>query len=443
MANPILTLIQGHTLEVLKGMPCESVHCVVTSPPYWGLRDYKIEPVLWGGQEGCEHEWIQGLPAPTKNAMQGSTETIKHPPIVGTGKGQAGQFCLKCNARLGSLGLEPTPELYVEHLVEIFREVKRVLRKDGTLWLNMADSYAGSGSPGGDFRDGKGGNEYLRPYNRKGHNLKPKDLCGIPWRVAFALQADGWWLRSDIIWAKPNPMPESVRDRPTRSHEYIFLLTKAASYYYDQEAVRENWADNRMGRAGGRIENRLKLDSSRHDRTNQSLLEAPKTSGRNKRTVWTITTQPFPGAHFATFPEDLVKPCILAGTSGKGCCPKCGAPWVRMLEKKPSEFNIRVRDAKAGRATPEEGYKATEEEISRYPGNHPEQGWQKTIGWRPSCKCGLKEMVPCLVLDPFVGSGTTCKVAIELGRSAIGIDINPDYLEMARKRCVQTGMVMG
>ena len=253
-------IIQGDCLEVLKTLPDGCVNMCVTSPPYWGLRDYGVE---------------------------------------------------------GQLGLESTPDEYVAKMVEIFREVKRVLRDDGTLWLNLGDSFAG-GKVGGN--DGVP-DEWQRPSRankanivKSGNGLKHKDLVGIPWRVAFALQADGWYLRSDIIWAKPNPMPESVTDRPTKAHEYMFLLSKSARYYYDAEAVKEQTVTK---------------DTSIRDRDNTKLNNTPgrtvigglkenNYNNRNLRSVWTIATQPYSEAHFATFPEALVEPCIKAG------CPDGG-----------------------------------------------------------------------------------------------------------------------
>jgi DNA modification methylase len=254
----------------------ESVQCVVTSPPYWGLRQYAGEQ---------ETDWQDG----TRHA----------------------------------LGLEPTPELYVAHMVEVFREVKRVLRPDGTLWLNLGDSYA-SGEIGrhdsvqGREIDGKRvtSKATLRQQARLTSGVKPKDLVGIPWMVAFALRADGWYLRSDIIWHKPNPMPESVTDRPTKAHEYLFLLSKSPSYFYDADAIREDFADERLGNPGAASGN-YSRGSGRNDNgalSGKAWNEDGAHSGRNKRTVWTIATRPYAGAHFATFPEALVEPCIKAGS---------------------------------------------------------------------------------------------------------------------------------
>ena len=240
-------IIQGDAVWVLRGLPDESVHCCVTSPPYWGLRDYKLEPLVWGGAAGCEHEWGEEQVARGPAQEQGATSQRKGRTNIDEQRHRGvsqGCWCSLCGAWRGSLGLEPTPELYTQHLVEIMREVRRVLRNDGTLWLNLGDSYAGGGNGGhqkGEYFHGhtQRSGDFTGQAKKAPPGLKPKDLVGIPWMAAFALRTDGWWLRSDIIWSKPNPMPESVRDRPTKAHEYIFLLTKSAKCYYDAEAIKE------------------------------------------------------------------------------------------------------------------------------------------------------------------------------------------------------------
>jgi DNA modification methylase len=320
------------------------------------------------------------------------------------------------------IGLEATPEEYVANMVDVFRKVRRVLRDDGTLWLNLGDSYASS--PPGNTTVGVSGASTLHGVNgasgryretlAAGHQtkrstvvggLKPKDLVGIPWRVAFALQADGWYLRSDIIWAKPNPMPESVTDRPTKAHEYVFLLSKAPRYYFDQEAVRE---PNELG----------------NGRNPES--ETPYgVGGRNIRSVWTIPTQPYPGAHFAVFPPALVEPCVNAGTSERGVCPECGAPWERVVERvgdRKTHGVTKVADSARGRA-----HGATS---AFKTGVVPVLA---TTGWRPTCAHDA-EPVPATVLDPFAGSGTVGVVANKLSRRAVLIDLNPDYLEQIERR---------
>jgi len=319
-----VTLRQGDCRDVLRTMPGESVHCVVTSPPYFGLRDYGT--AKWeGGDPECEHTGVaRRCDMPGRNDKQSTSK--------GTSSDRVSRTCIHCGAiRIDSqIGLEPTPDAFVAEMVAVFAEVRRVLRNDGTLWLNLGDSYAGSwGNQGrketrGTQRPINGG--MLTPvadgrYPAKqsntgaipeGSNLKPKDLIGIPWRVAFALQADGWYLRQDIIWSKPNPMPESVTDRCTKAHEYIFLMSKSARYYYDAEAIKENGVEpdrqrnDRIGGANGH--------TVRH--SEGGMIGASAT--RNKRSVWEVTTQPFSEAHFATFPPDLIEPCIKAG------CPQDG-----------------------------------------------------------------------------------------------------------------------
>ena len=304
-------------------IPDTSVDCVVTSPPYWGLRDYGLEPTVWDGAEGCEHEWGAGLTLSHSN-RNGATESLGG-NIRGGGEWKspsAGSFCIRCPAWLGNLGLEPTPQLFAQHLVQVFREVWRVLKPTGTVWLNLGDSYAGGG---GAHKQEHANPGLSKSSERNGvptserevmSGLKPKDLVGIPWRVAFALQADGWYLRSDIIWSKPNPMPESVTDRPTKAHEYMFLLTKSPRYYYDADAIRED-GPSYTRKAGG-YEEHYKQGASRFGGKGGFGDSDVTTYGRNKRTVWEIATQPYPEAHFSTYPEKLVEPCILAG------CPQDG-----------------------------------------------------------------------------------------------------------------------
>lgn len=434
--NGIVQLYQGDVRQVLSELPVESVHCVVTSPPYWGLRDYGLEPLVWGGDDGHGHEWrehiqpaAEGTLTPTGNsalraAHQGTTSATMKPKVSA--------FC-PCGAWRGSLGLEPTIDLYVEHIVEIFREVRRVLRKDGTLWLNMGDSYAGSGK--GQMGDGSHSSEHGSKQGTSAGtltgrlptsyaDLKPKDLCMMPARVALALQMDGWWLRSDIVWSKPNPMPESVTDRPTRAHEYVFLLTKAATYYYDADAIREP-ATQPLGVAALTGQHKVLAEDMGTNGSGASTLGMNQgAAGRNKRSVWEIATEPYPEAHFATFPQKLVEPCILAGTSERGGCPDCGAPRERVIERQA--------------ATPSRhgDWKATGEEhrndIDRKGGFYDAKAI--TTCWRPTCDCGQEQTVPATVLDPFAGSGTVAYVAQRLGRRAIGIDLSAEYLALAEKR---------
>jgi DNA modification methylase len=306
-------------LEGLRGLPDESVRCVVTSPPYWGLRDYGLPASVWGGDEKCEHEWCEeifggeGYSSGNRKRWQHKQNRADNPEQWQAETGQ-GQYCQLCGAWRGTLGLEPTPELYVEHMVMVFEEVRRVLRLDGVLFLNLGDSYAGSNKGIGADPDPKwpgarnDDSKQKTDWDKVG--LKPKDLVGIPWRVAFALQGTGWWLRQDIIWIKPNPMPESVTDRCTKSHEYVFLLTKSARYFWNGDAIREPAQDwglrDRTNFRDGTTDPLLK----HHGLTSGNFAER----GRNARSVWTIPTQPFPGAHFAVFPEELALRCVKAGS---------------------------------------------------------------------------------------------------------------------------------
>jgi DNA modification methylase len=425
--------MQGDALEKLRELPDESVHCCVTSPPYWGLRDY--------GACDCA---TKAHASDSFLAMPGSGRTAGQvSPADARCKKEPTPDCPACNGsgKLTSvsdsqLGLEKTPEEYVAKMVEIFREVRRVLRKDGTLWLNLGDSYGSGTTDRNDtdrlnagMADGHGGGSLQNNTPRMGQHqrstgLKPKDLCGIPWRLAFALQADGWYLRSDIIWSKPRLMPESVTDRPTKSHEYLFLLTKSARYFYDAEAIKEphayDWTANGAAVNKQYSEGRARVDESngamKRGGRNTVFANGPNPAGRNKRSVWTVATAPYPQAHFATYPPDLIKPCILAGTSSKGCCTKCGAPWERIVERGS-------RHAAFKRENPD-----------------------KTPGWQPTCECCeitdrdylYFNPIPCTVLDPFAGSGTTGAVALELGRKAILIELNQKYVELIEERCNTT-----
>jgi DNA modification methylase len=341
-------------------------------------------------------------------------------------------------------------------MVEIFREVRRVLRKDGTLWLNLGDSYT---SGGRETRDP--GLSVLHPAQPKGTKradtppgLKPKDLVGIPWRVAFALQSDGWYLRSDIIWSKPNPMPESVTDRPTKAHEYLFLLTKSARYFYDSEAIKERNSEGSIARFGltdnGQTA-KWNTDNNKRDgrtdgtKSNEGFRDHVPLN-RNKRSVWTVATAPYPEAHFATYPPDLIKPCILAGTSAKGCCAKCGAPWERIVEE-TAEYSAykQTHGWQDGNDQPRVGYGVKRQAAQTH---HVLPQKNKTIGWQPTCdhfQCSgdvdvygnsaTDQPIPCTVLEPFAGSGTTGAVALELGRKAILIELNPKYVELIDQRC--------
>ena len=440
--DPWLTVHVGDCRAVLATMEAESVHTVVTSPPYWGLRDYGT--ATWeGGDADCDHK--------KPNADTGH---ITHSTLGGgkaTNAAQVGGYrstCGKCGATRqdAQLGLEPTPEQYVENMVAVFREVRRVLRSDGTLWLNLGDSYFGTGkgptAPTG--MHGQNGTPYPTAGVYTHATLKGKDLVGIPWRVAFALQADGWYLRSDIIWSKPNPMPESVTDRPTKAHEYLFLLAKSERYYFDADAVREPMESGpsdlrkmteQRDRIGGLVKEQSdpKLAASALTNVGRKRSVGNPPAGRNIRSVWTIATQPYPGAHFATFPPKLVEPCILAGTSERGVCPECGAPWRRVVERERAREGATPtsRDTKAAGNSAMVSLPAH----ARTDASKSGMGTPAvtTTGWRPTCTHDATP-VPATVLDPFGGSGTTAMVAQHLSRRAVLIDLNPDYIDQQLKR---------
>jgi len=421
-----IRLIGGDCREVLATLPANSVHCVVTSPPYYGLRDYGT--AQWaGGDAACSHIAPQGGPS------------AKQESSAGTRLIQFRDTCGKCGATRvdRQIGLEATPDAYLAEMVRVFREVKRVLRPDGTCWVNMGDSYASSTTNNGGYSakstlagftnpvtKGRIANDSAIPQ-RIECNAKPKDLLMMPARLALALQADGWWLRSDIIWHKPNPMPESVTDRPTSAHEHVFLLAKSARYFYDADAVREEAINE------GRV---VSYDGTQKNTGHQNPTypgAKPRdilVSGRNLRNVWTIATVPFSQSHFATMPPAVVERCIRAGTSERGCCAACGAPWGRIVESSgvDRERNFRIATDKA---------MAGVNEAHRLNGKDYVHARIATTGWSPSCACGTTETRPAVVLDPFAGAGTTLLVADRLQRDAIGIELSPDYTRMAMDRC--------
>jgi DNA modification methylase len=453
-------IIQGDCMDELPKLAAESVHCVVTSTPYWGLRDYNSQPRAWDGSASCAHEWGPVQKTPWVKSIKGPNGNGKNGTTYANLTKSHGQWCQRCGAWLGCLGLEPTYQMFVEHMRQVFREVWRVLRDDGTLWLNLGDSYH-NGDKGGYAKNRVTAMDSLQASNLAANftgapnrmpqdGLKSKDLTGIPWRVALELQSDGWYLRQDVIWRKPNPMPESVLDRCTKSHEYIFLLTKNERYYFNAEAI----AEESSGVSGGACFGKVNLEgpgsrrispedndrirgswkgssfdtgktgemkhtrggtrkSGNKERKPASTRGVPvdtdgSTNGavagsipwegatRNKRDVWSaneeavllrwlldehpevaaqylgprkldvwdVTIKPYKAAHFATFPPDLIKPCILAG------CPEGGT-----------------------------------------------------------------------VLDPFFGSGTTGEVATACQCHCIGIELNPEYVKLANRRTQQRSLL--
>ncbi len=369
-------ILQGDVRSCLRKIQEKSVHCCVTSPPFWGLRDYGIE-----GQIGLE---------PVHDCLGWAT----------------GNPCGEC---------------YVCHMVEVFRGVRRVLRDDGVCFLNLGDSYNNNN---GFSRCSKSwerdGRNHGSADKKANSNLKIKDLCMIPARVALALQADGWWLRSDIIWRKRAPMPESVTDRPTKSHEHIFLLTKSKSYFYDHVAVMEDAeCSNELSvsyRKNGKSDSRKKKEEK--PAFGDQGFWQPKTS-RNLRDVWTLKPKNFTGSHFATFPYELPEKAIKAGTSEYGCCPECGKCWGRMVEKTETTGYDGLQD---------NSKILLRNDSLRHSGRIGEVNIKHT-GWKPLCQCTTGDPIPCTVIDPFCGSGTSGVVALSLFRSFIGIELNQQYID--------------
>jgi DNA modification methylase len=456
------TILQGDCRTVLAGLPAESVQCVVTSPPYFGLRAYGTNPQVWGGDPECDHQW-ETERYYREGGNSGSSKDAFHE----AGPENAARLketrwretttCGKCGAWRGELGAEPTPALFVDHIVEVFREVRRVLRPDGVVWLNLGDTYARNPAKGQHKPGDSGKQAYL--YDHGGgrasatadlgrSGLKEKDLMGIPWRVAFALQDDGWWLRRDVIWDKPNALPESVTDRPSGSHEYVFLLTRSANYYYDADAIREPHSDVSLARVRrGHHDPGHKYEDGPGDQTiANDLSHACHPNGRNKRSVWRVNTANYKGSHYATFPPDLIAPMILAGTSERGCCPNCRAPWERITQKGEPDREWQRRCG--GNADGEyhgQGTKDYERAGVQNPSSVKARilaGMRdrKTVGWRPTCECPRHEPVPCTCLDPFGGSGTVGEVATKLGRQAVLVELNPDYVQQASERNAQLGL---
>jgi len=366
-------ILEGDASERLQELPDGCVQTCVTSPPYYGLRDYGV-------------------------ATQ--------------------------------LGLEPTPERYVQALARVFDEVWRVLRPDGTLWLNLGDSYTtGGGHAGPGHTSQRHGRDNLPQQNRGTtacpNGFKPKDLLGIPWMVAFALRESGWYLRSDIVWSKPNPMPESVTDRPTRAHEFVFLLSKSPQYYYDAHAIREPGVDGDHPRNETPALDRGQPGASPH--SGLRCRQGRNGLGRNRRSVWSIATQPYAGAHFATFPPQLVEPCILAGTAPQAC-RICGAPWERVVER----TRIAVREG-PGRAAARVAAGHASGSRRAVTGTMTRPPQQQTTGWRAGCEHD-DDRGRCLVLDPFSGAGTVGLVALRHDRSYKGVELNPSYVRLSTQR---------
>lgn len=402
---PLGRIVQGDVLEALRALPPASVHCIVTSPPYWGLRDYR-QPGQWG--------------------------------------------------------LEPTVGEHLEHLVALGRELWRVLRPDGTWWLNYGDAYTtGSSTDRDNGLNGRMGRaegagkqdaaRLQRPARADVGALKPKDLLMLPPRVALALQAEGWWVRRRIVWHKPNAMPESVTDRPAAAHEDVYLLARAERYYYDRHGVREPVT----GGAHARRKDGQRMGEAEGQRPG-TWQDHYTPEDRSPRDVWTIPTRGYPGAHFATYPVALAERCILLGTSARGVCGACGAPWVRVLERGDAAHDGETASSYAPGSAAHRLAKLRQG--SRGNGREYEDT-TRTLGWQPTCACEAGEPVPAVVLDPFAGSGTTGVAAHQHGRAFAGIDLaggdcclgyrtepvpeGAEVLDTAAHPCLAPGAVTG
>lgn len=472
-SHSLVQIHHGNVFEVLPHLPAKSVNCCVTSPPYWGLRDYKTG--LWsGGDPSCNHEKDCQRRYDDRKAstLDGGVADIA---AAERALNSFRDWCGKCGARRvdDQLGAEPSPDCgtqgqaqcgrcYVCNCVRWCREVRRVLRDDGVFWLNIGDTYASG--PGN--RNGQSGSTLASSRTTAANlrdagslvspvtNLPSGNLVGVPWRVALALQADGWMLRSECPWLKRNPMPESVDNRPSKSLEYVFMLTKGGGYFFDMEAVRK--ASRSVYRSSDFLPNSDKDAKETTKRTaatgasRNGRSDDPVSNGRNFRNsdLWfesvdsphgicgveddlvglDVTINGFKGAHFATFPESLVAPLVKASTSERGCCVACGAQWRRVVERdrqatrpgnktKVVDDGQRVANAVSG---------------NRDPQRHVTQ--TRTLGWEPTCQCLSAGITPCTVLDPFTGSGTTAVVCHLLNRKFVGVELSEEYFEIAKRR---------
>ena len=553
-----ITIYKGDCRERLKSIPDKTFHTVVTSPPYWGLRDYGTATWI-GGDPNCPHMRTTKV---SKNTITGHKTMFEQGSVVGDAIFKT--ICPLCGAvrQDSQLGVEETPQEYVANMVQVFREVKRVLRDDGTLWLNLGDTYYNYRADGKYPKQTVSKTkqdlpEFSTARGNKLEGLKSKDLIGIPWRVAFALQEDGWYLRQDIIWHKPNPMPESVKDRCTKSHEYIFLFSKSKNYYFDNESIKEKSTESSVNRLSQNIENqkgssrvpnktngnmfavgdemrnkrsvwtmdskykddeqerehrqgmsktrgdklvvtRPKLPSQENfvkyikSKTNVDVLtdytgikkstiehwfrldktgfsypsrddwmkvstlindnsdkfnkinemmtheeyhydEIVTSDTRNKRSVWTVTTKPYKEAHFATYPPDLIEPCILAGCPDK-VCKSCGTPYEKIYDSKKIKRN--ELDPKDSRYRPN-NYEGAYKDIN----GKGDAGYNITnfVGYKQQCNCTTKETEGGHVLDPFGGAGTTALVSDRLKRHSSLIELNDEYATITEKRLREDG----
>ena len=467
-----IKILQGDVLDGLRTLPDCSVQCCITSPPYLWLRDYSV----------CECKFNEeGIPDPNCK--------------VCGGQGYLPEVAAK---QVGWESLEG----FIKKMVDVFQEVSRVIRDDGVIWVNFGDKYAGSGC-GPTGKNGIGNQKKRQGFTDKKvgipNGLKAKDMIGVPWRVAFALngfavvpfhsfsewadelqqareiqdweavrivegklrymdffsalQKTGLYLRSDCIWNKPNPMPSDGSDKPSKNHEYIFLLSKSRNYFYDSDAVREPASESYQNDKRPANVLRQKVNkNTKYPRTGQfkkqdftgnetytGFNERWKNEGNhdlthNLRTVWTITTESRGESHFATFPQKLVETCIKAGTSEYGCCPKCGTPYQRIVEASGGKIG-------------ESWHPHSDDGVTGQVGFKDDGSYKREFkGWKAGCSCNAGEPVACLVLDPFMGSGTVAVVARDLNRSSVGCELNPEYVKIIKTRlqagsCLDTGTV--
>lgn len=498
------TILQGNVLKRLKDVEVGTCQQCITSPPYWGLRDYQTG--RWeGGSDECDHKMPPGG-GTRSSGLLGDNSQDNIDRKVESRRLCYRDVCRKCGAvRIDDqIGNEPTPELYVEKLVQVFRGVREALTETGTLWLNIGDTMANDskwgGTTGGKHVAGLHGEPVGR--EKRATNLKAGDQCLIPHRVAMALQADGWFLRSTIIWHKKNAMPESVsgfrwvkcrvkvakglqsaepskvqtkgkphsqrsedgkefdrkvkwrlcpgcdkcrpnnglilrrsRWRPSNSFEYIFLFSKSERYFCDGDAVQEI----AVGRAPGNKKSHKGRDAALNgdvtQRTKLGLADTGARETRNQRNVWTLSSENYRGAHFAVFPSELVRRCLLAGTSAAGCCPKCLVPYAPIVET-DRKATRPGNDSKVGRVS-DKASSPYHEHNGDVVGNRDPQRHTTTvniIGYKASCSCSAGPAIPCKVLDCFAGSCTTLQVATWYGRDAIGIELNEKYIALGEER---------
>jgi DNA modification methylase len=416
-------LLQGNCLSLLRSLPDNIIQCCITSPPYWGLRSYGTAPQIWGGAADCQHDWAQTAPRRLR-----TEKDVKNPNTIqknNVGANHALDFtetCKKCAAWNGELGHESTPEHFVANLTDIFREVRRVLRPDGVCWINIADSYHSSSRkrvPGGATKPQD------EPLAYRG-----KNMALVPQKLAISLQEDGWFVRSEVIWHKLSCMPESASDRCTRTHEQIWMVTKQPYYFYDQDAIREPHKEESVRRLTYSLESAIERSGGHLNKT-QDPGKFCHPAGANKRDVWTLSHTQFEGEHYAGFPLDLPKLCILASTSEKGRCADCGTPYKRMTERNSLErFDLDESDPRYRPARYDSKYDA----IRTKEGNGQRFTEVISLGFAKSCKCQTEEVLPCIVLDPFSGSGTTGLVGLQLGRSYLGLELNEAYIKMTEQR---------